>query len=173
MVKRKKGVIPPQFLAHPPPSWKGEMKKIDREAKEDLRKTRRTRRSRGDRKMSRRTHSRKDKLKWGEALLFGAAGYLAGNVLNETGIAQTIHNKLPDGNPLKEQIDMAYGISGGKLQGGNTIMKDVGVIGLAATLFDGARHGRIKKGLKDVVLPFSIGALLDPSKTESNKGGRW
>lgn len=34
----RKGVIPPQFLAHPPRSWKGDMPKIKREARADKRK---------------------------------------------------------------------------------------------------------------------------------------
>lgn len=34
----KKGVIPKQFLSHPPKSWKGDMPKIRQEAKRDLRR---------------------------------------------------------------------------------------------------------------------------------------
>jgi hypothetical protein len=114
---------------------------------------------------------------WLEMLLFGAAGYLSGNLLNDLGISEAIYGKMSYSNPLKQQIDFAYSNSGGKLQGGNTIMKDVGIVGLAKSGYD-AYKGKMGKGDLNAVLPFSIGAILDPAKDKGSPsgakhGGRW
>ncbi len=112
-------------------------------------------------------------INWGEALLFGVAGYEVGNVLNETGISEAIYAKLPANNILREQINTAFGISNGKLQGGNTMMKDAGLIGLGKVGYDAAK-GKMSVGDKNAILPFSIGAILDPAKPNgSSNGERW
>lgn len=50
----KKGVIPPQFLKHPPKSWKGDMRRIDAEARADIRESRSIGRTMSGKKKSHR-----------------------------------------------------------------------------------------------------------------------
>lgn len=57
----RKGVIPPQFLKHPPKSWKGDMPEIRHEARSDRRGDRHYERS--EKRMSKRDRRRGNKVK--------------------------------------------------------------------------------------------------------------
>ena len=109
------------------------------------------------------------KIRWGEALLMAAAGYLTGPALQKSGIANYVASEAASRSAAAGQFFYHEG-SGIP---GEQMAKLVGTIIGGKGVYDVAK-GKKQMGL-NVEIPYSIGAILDP-KSEyktSSSGGRW
>lgn len=107
-----------------------------------------------------------------EMLLFGGAGYLAGNALNNTGVSGYLyqHNKF-----FKEFVDTGYSIAPNKFAngGGSGLMAVLGLGVGADAIYKSSKTGKLSGKALNMELPFAIGAILDPPKSNGSSGSDW
>jgi len=109
-----------------------------------------------------------------EALLFGAAGYFLRNGVKDSGIAAFMYNKSPAYHAAVDSLWNAGNTKAAGDYGAGMLAKAGGLGGLSYSLYK-AVDGGMTKGVKNALLPFSLGALADPPESNGNgsSGGYW
>lgn len=103
------------------------------------------------------------KVKVGEALLWGGLGYFGGDLLEGSGLAGAIVEKVPG---LKDLATYAPG----NATYGEIANKLIGTVTFGDALYHGATG---KAGARDVnvLIPYSLGAAFDPTMPAGKAGG--
>lgn len=107
------------------------------------------------------------KIKWGEALLFGVLGYEMGNVLQGSGAPEYLYQKYP---MFQEAVN-----SSTAKDSGDFINKLLGLGAGGKVLYDGMAKGKVTDGDLSILLPYTLGTVLDSNKKGSSvsNGERW
>ena len=106
------------------------------------------------------------KIKWGEALLFGALGYEMGNVLQGSGLPEYLYNKYPI---FQEAVNNSTA-----KDSGDFLNKILGLGSGGKVLYDGMVEGKVSSDDLSILLPYTIGTVFDANKSASSPtGGRW
>lgn len=111
------------------------------------------------------------KIKWGEAILSLAAGYLMPKVL--TPASEVLKGVSPQYqkymNDAQGEISTATGTTPSS---GEVLNKIIGAAAAGKLGYDVAKGKKLSDNDKSVILPYIIGAMLDPqAKSGSSKGG--
>jgi len=107
------------------------------------------------------------KIKWGEALLFGVLGYEMGNVLQGSGAPEYLYNKYP---MFAEAVNLSSAEDSGDF-----INKLLGLGAGSKVLYDGMAKGKVTDGDLSILLPYTLGTVLDANKKglSVSNGERW
>lgn len=123
------------------------------------------------RRVSKTAKSFGSKMKWGEALLMAAAGYLTGPALQKSGIANLVASEAASRSSAAGEF---FYHTGSGIPGEN-MAKLIGAIIGGKGVYDVSK-GKSDKAL-NVEIPFAIGAILDPKSEYSGASGssfkRW
>ena len=105
------------------------------------------------------------KMKWGEAIVMGVAGYLSGVALYKSGVAPYLYQTQPK---FAEFVNAT-----GAPNSGMASAKALGLVVGAKGIYD-VFKGDKSKAL-NIELPFAIGAILDPKSeyAKTPSGQRW
>lgn len=104
-----------------------------------------------------------------EMLLFGVGGYELGNVLTDSGITATLYHMYPQYQNFADNLwGMFNGGQPAQGWGAYAIAKGTGLAGFVATMTKAASKGGLTGGWKNAILPFSVGAMLDPPARSGN-----
>ena len=110
-------------------------------------------------------------IRWGEALLMAAAGYLTGPALQKSGIANIVASEAASRSSAAGEF---FYHEGSGIPGEN-MAKLIGAIVGGKGVYDVAK-GKKSEGI-NVEIPYAIGAILDPKSEYGSSNvasmGRW